>query len=270
MAVPNLHAQLVVAHRGASFDAPENTLSAFELAWEQLADVIEGDFYLTGDGQIVCIHDDTTERVGGKIVQVAESTYGELKEIDVGSWKDPKFADQRIPLLQDVLQTIPDGKQIFIEIKCGPEIVPALKKRLTRSKIPPSQASIISFQKEVIAAAKKAMPERQAFWLISFDHHKETGWQPTVEHVIATAKAINADGVDVQAITEVVNSDFVAACRDAALGVHVWTVDEGDIASHFQQLGVDSITTNRPDFLRKVLVPVDALRTESPSELIGR
>ena len=62
----SLPAQLIVAHRGASHDAPENTLSAFLLAWEQGADAVEGDFLLTRDGQIVCIHDKTTRRTSGQ------------------------------------------------------------------------------------------------------------------------------------------------------------------------------------------------------------
>lgn len=64
----------IVAHRGASADAPENPLAAFRLAWKQGADVIEGDFYLTKDHRIVCIHDGDTQRVAGKHLVVAEST----------------------------------------------------------------------------------------------------------------------------------------------------------------------------------------------------
>lgn len=83
--------QLIVAHRGASYDAPENTLAAFRLAFEKDADGIEGDFYLTSDNRIVCIHDSDTERVAGKKLIVAKSTLAELKQLDVGSWKDKKW-----------------------------------------------------------------------------------------------------------------------------------------------------------------------------------
>lgn len=121
--------QEIVAHRGASFDAPENTLSAFRLAWKLNADVIEGDFYLTKDEQIVCIHDKTTKRVAPKqtSLTIARSTLAELRALDVGSWKHPRFANERIPLLEEVLATVPEGKRIFVEIKCGPEIIPHLK-----------------------------------------------------------------------------------------------------------------------------------------------
>lgn len=77
-------AQSIVAHRGASFDAPENTLAAFNLAWEQGADAIEGDFYLTADQQIACIHDKTTKRTAGVELKVADSTLDQLRELEYG------------------------------------------------------------------------------------------------------------------------------------------------------------------------------------------
>ena len=76
----------LVAHRGASADAPENTIPAFQLAWEQGADAIEGDFHLTADGHIVCIHDEDTQKVAGKKLIVPESTLADLRKLDVGAW----------------------------------------------------------------------------------------------------------------------------------------------------------------------------------------
>ena len=70
----------IVAHRGASFDALENTLSAFQLAWQQGADAIEGDFRLTADGQIVCLHDGDTGRMTGQHLVVAASSYATLRQ----------------------------------------------------------------------------------------------------------------------------------------------------------------------------------------------
>src|SRR5689334_354029 len=117
MTAAPVQAQLVVAHRGASHEAPENTLAAFRLAWEQGADAIEGDFYLTRDREIVCIHDDNTKRTSGEDLSVAASTLAQLRRLDVGRWKDPKWKGERIPTLTEVLATIPAGKRIFIEIK---------------------------------------------------------------------------------------------------------------------------------------------------------
>ena len=153
---------VIVAHRGASHDAPENTLAGFKLAWEFQADAIEGDFYLTRDQQIVCIHDDTTERVARLNLPVSQSTLAELQQLDVGSWKDERFADQRIPTLSEVLAVVPCEKRIFIEIKCGPEIVPFLAEALQRSRLTTMQTVLISFKPEVISAAKSAIPDCKA------------------------------------------------------------------------------------------------------------
>ena len=97
---------LLIAHRGASHAAPENTLAAFDLAWKEGADGIEGDFRLTADGRVACIHDEDTKRVAKPNRRVAASTWEELSTIDVGSWKSTDFAGERIPLLGDILERV--------------------------------------------------------------------------------------------------------------------------------------------------------------------
>lgn len=261
----------IVAHRGASADAPENTIRGFEMAWECGADAIEGDFHLTQDGQIVCIHDDTTERVAIANLQISESTLGELRRLDVGSWKAPRFAGLHIPTLTEVLDCVPSTKLAYLEIKCGPEVISALTEDLRRSRTKPSQAVVISFNPDVIKAAKAAMPERQALWLVRFQRAKGTNeWTPTRDEVIQTAQCIGADGLDVAGVAEVVTGDFIAACRRAGFSVHVWTIDDVPTAKLFRQLGVDSITTNRPRELREALypeVPTRAYSDEAASVL---
>ena len=102
---------LIVAHRGSSFEAPENTLPAFRLAWEQGADAIERDFLLTKDDQIVCIHDASTKRLSDKNLVVSKSTFEELRALDVGAWKHEKFKGTKIPTISEVFATIPKGKK---------------------------------------------------------------------------------------------------------------------------------------------------------------
>src|SRR3954447_2364486 len=86
---------LIIGHRGASFDAPENTAAAFGLAFLQGADGIEADFHLSSDGEIVCIHDATTGRTAGVDLVVAETSLKELKRLDVGLWKGREFPGER-------------------------------------------------------------------------------------------------------------------------------------------------------------------------------
>ena len=124
----------IVAHRGASFDAPENTVAAIKLAWEQKADAAEFDVFLSKDGKIVVIHDADTKRTAGVDRKVADTTLEELRKLDVGKWKDAKFAGEKIPTLEEMLATVPAGKRVFIEVKCGPEIVPELDRVLKASE----------------------------------------------------------------------------------------------------------------------------------------
>ncbi|MBB06738.1 MAG: glycerophosphodiester phosphodiesterase, partial [Roseibacillus sp.] len=158
LTVPALAEPFIVAHRGASGEAPENTLPAFNLAWKQKADAIEGDFHLTKDGKIVCFHDLNTRKLTGRNLTLSKTTYPELKGLDAGAWKNKKFAGTRIPLLEDVLATVPPGKKIYIEIKCGPEIVPALLRVVSNSGLKNEQIVIISFNEMVVKSVKKERP----------------------------------------------------------------------------------------------------------------
>ncbi|MCI0348978.1 MAG: hypothetical protein L0Z53_06090, partial [Acidobacteriales bacterium] len=136
----------IIAHRGASYDAPENTLSAMKLAWEQGADAIELDLWLSKDGKMVVLHDADTKRVGGTTNRVAQQTWAELQQIDVGAWKHARFAGERIPTLESILETMPKRRRAVLEIKCGPEILPELERVLGRSQRKPEEFAIISFK----------------------------------------------------------------------------------------------------------------------------
>jgi glycerophosphoryl diester phosphodiesterase len=129
----------IIGHRGASHDAPENTLASIRLAWKQNADASETDVHLTKDGQIVVIHDFNTRRVGGRNRKVVDQTLAELKQLDVGRWKGEQWAGERIPTLAEYLAAIPDGKRLLIEIKCGPEIVPRLVQVIREARSDPSR-----------------------------------------------------------------------------------------------------------------------------------
>jgi glycerophosphoryl diester phosphodiesterase len=247
-------AQSIVAHRGASHEAPENTLAAFRLAWEQGADAVEGDFYLTKDSQIVCIHDEQTKRTSGEERLVPATTLAELRRLDVGRWKDPRWAGERIPTLAEVLATIPAGKKIYIEIKCGPEIVPHLPPVLNKSGLKPEQTVVISFDEKVIAETLRQIPGIKAYWLAGFRRNPETKeYETKVESLFATLDRLQPHGLDVQANRDLVDADFVMQLRERGLEFHVWTVNNPGDARYFRSLGVDSITTDRPAFVRQAL-----------------
>jgi glycerophosphoryl diester phosphodiesterase len=243
----------IVAHRGASWDAPENTLASMRLAWEQQADAIEMDCFLSRDGQIVVIHDADTRRTAGVQGKVAELNFEQLRRLDVGRWKDPRFAGERIPTLAEVLQTVPLGKRAFIEIKCGVEILPELERVLKASDLKPEQTVIISFSEEVIAAAKKRFAHRPAYWIAVLTPWQNQGQPRKVDEVIATARRIGADGVDLSAEERVLTAEYARAIRQAGLFLSVWTVNDVNLARQMIRVGVQSITTDRPGWLREQL-----------------
>jgi glycerophosphoryl diester phosphodiesterase len=229
----------IIAHRGASYDAPENTVAAIKLAWEQGADGSEFDVYLSSDQQIVVIHDKDTKRTGGGVEKlVAKTTLAELQQLDVGNWKDPKYRGERIPTIADMFATVPAGKRVFVEVKCGPEIVPLLDKALTASKLKPEQTPVIAFDARVIAELKKVRPDVPAYWLVSLN--KKDTPPPSVESVIAKAREIKADGLDLSA-TEALDEASVKA------------IHKPEVARRMIQLGVAGITTDRPQWLREQL-----------------
>ncbi|MDA7979402.1 MAG: glycerophosphodiester phosphodiesterase [Pirellulales bacterium] len=254
---------LVIAHRGASHDAPENTLAAFNLAWQQGADGCEGDFRLSADGKIVCIHDADTQRTGGRKLSVAGSRLADLRTLDVGSWKSPEYSGERIPTLAEVLQTVPAGKLFYIEIKCGPEIISPLANLLRQQRwVAFNQLRIISFNTEVIAAAKRVLPNIKAFWLTNYDkeHAGEQNtsdgsraaravYSPNLQTILETLSRTGADGLGSQANLDVVNQQFAHTLREAGFELHTWTVDDPRTAQALTRAGSISITTNRPKMI---------------------
>ncbi len=242
---------LIVAHRGASKDAPENTLPAFELAWEQGADAIEGDFFLTADGQIVCIHDKNTKKLADKELTVAESTFSELQALDVGAWHSPKYNGTGIPTIAEVFATIPPGKKIYIEVKCGTEIMPALLREIKASGLKDEQIVVIAFDAEVIRAVKTQAPQFKANWLSGFEKQGSGNIKPSPKEVLAVLKDIGADGFS--SSNKHITSDYINKILEAGYEYHVWTVDDPKEAKRFKDWGTLSITTNVPEVIREHL-----------------
>lgn len=247
----------IIAHRGASWLAPENTLASVMLGWDKGADV-EVDVYLTKDDRIVVIHDKTTKRTGDKDLKVSETNLAELRKVDVGRFKSEEFAGEKIPLLDEVIATIPAGRKLYVEIKCGPEILPFLEKVIDDSGRR-SQIVIIAFDFDTIAAAKKRMPDIGAYWLKGADKEKATRkYIPHGTGLVEKARSRGLDGLNVHAGG--VTREFAEAVRRAGLKLYVWTVDDPADAVRLADLKVDGITTNRPGWLREKLETALALR----------
>ena len=243
---------LVVAHRGACGHGPENTLPAIRQAWALGADAVEGDFRLTADGQIVCIHDADTARVANTRLVVAESTLEELRRLDVGGWYGPIFRDTRIPTIAEVFATIPVGRTLFLEVKSGPELIPPLLREIQQAGLGAEQLVVISFQAAVIRALKDQASWLRAFWLCSCRQDARGRFQPGSQEVIRTLVECGADGFGAHARLD--DAAFIQDIRAAGFEFHVWTVNDPQQALWFMRMGAGSITTDYPERL------LDALR----------
>lgn len=247
----NASALEIIGHRGASKDAPENTLASFRAGYEQGADACELDCYVTKDGQIVVMHDANTKRTAGKDARIVDQTTAELRELDAGRWKGAKWAGEKIPLLSEVLAIIPDGKQLFMEVKCGPEILPELHRVIAASGKKPSQLVIISFNFSVVQQARQLMPEIDAYFLAG-KNDKEAGSPPDFSALFKKAKDANLTGLDLDYRLPI-DGQTVAQAKAAGLKIQIWTVDDPAVATRLKAAGVQGITTNRPGFLRAAL-----------------
>ena len=264
-ATPN---PLVIAHRGALAQAPENTLPAFQLAWEQGADGIEADFQLTKDGHIVCFHDKDTKRLAGRPLNVADASLEELRQFDAGSiqpqaaeralrsWKGDQYKGTRIPTIAEVFATVPRGKKIFIEIKCGPEIIDPLLRELASSGLTHEQVIVICFESAVLKSLKERDPKWQTAWLCSFE--KRANGKPRIApaKVIKTLKEINA--LALMSGGGEVNKDLLDKIRAAGIEHYVWTINDPKLAAAYRTQGADAIITDLPAEMRAALLaPAD-------------
>jgi glycerophosphoryl diester phosphodiesterase len=242
----------IIGHRGASWDAPENTRTAVALAWQQRADAVEADFRLTRDGQIVAIHDDSTLRQAGVDLRVSEHTLDELRQLDFGGWKAARFRGERIATLAELLATLPPGKRFYIEIKCGPEIVGPLAATLDAAGVAEERIVLICFSATVLTAARQVLPRSPKYLVVEFLHDPHSGvWYPDANAMLAEAVAAELTGMDLMAAR--VDAQLAESVREAGLDLGVWTVDSPDEARRLIDLGVRRITTNRPGWLREQL-----------------
>lgn len=232
----------VVGHRGAAFYAPENTVASFKKALEMGVDGVEIDVYLTKDKNIAVIHDKDTKRVSGgaSMLKISESTREELKKVDAGSFKGEAFKGEKIPMLEEVLDIVPAGKKLFIEIKCGVEIFQSLVPMIKNSGRAETIV-IISFSLDVAALAKLMLPRCESYWLLDANFFSSA----KIEDAIKIAVSNKLDGLDIN--YKLASAEVIRKSRAAGLKFYVWTVDTPETALILKSCGLDGITTNKPD-----------------------
>ncbi len=223
-------------------------MASFRAAWAEGADAIETDLRLTRDGRIVCMHDVTVDRTTNGKGKVAELSFDEIRELDAGK-------GEKVPTLAEMLAVVPSGKQTYIEIKIGPEIIPQMKKEILVSKLPLGRIVFIAFDDKVVTALKQALPTVKTYWLFAFKK-KDGKWNATHDEVIENLKASKADGLDVgftKESAEMVNAELAQKVKAAKLDLLVWTVNDAELARRALDLGAGGITTDAPGSLRAAL-----------------
>lgn len=230
----------VIAHRGASAYAPENTMPAFELAYNMGARGLELDVHLTKDGRVVVIHDDTVNRTSNGSGSVNELTYEELLSLDFSKGRED-FNNVRIPLLEDVYEFASQTNMfVNVEVKENAftnEFVIVDKLFELEKKFNMSQnISYSSFNHYILREMKKKSGETSTGILYFCG----------LVDVWDYASRINADAIHPY-YGCLMDADVISGCHERGIAVRPWTVDSEELMSSLIRAGVDSIITNKPD-----------------------
>lgn len=230
-----------IAHRGASYLAPENTVASANKAWELGADAVELDVHLSKDNRVMVIHDKDTKRTctGKKNLEIAKTPSILLRDLDAGSWKGDEFKGEKIPFLGEMIATVPEGKKLVVEIKCGQDVIPALVRCIEKYG-KQDQIVFIAFDWNTIVATQKAFPENKCYWL--------SASKAAAKKRIPEATAEGLAGVNLK--SSIIDKEIMTLAGENKLEVLAWTVDELDEAKRITDLGVSGITTNRPKWLK--------------------
>lgn len=236
------HSQ-VTAHRGSSASAPENTLRSIRQAIEDGAGYAEIDVQETADGVIVLMHDDNAQRTTGLNKPMWQVTYAELMKASAGAWFNKKFADERVPTLDEVI-TAAEGKiKLNIELKnnghqvrLAEETVAILERRHFEK-----ECTITSFDRGLLGTVKERNKKIKTGLIV--------GSRPD-----NLAKLMNDKGYEVISIAYPhVNRTFMREAAKANKEVYAWTVNDRQAMNRMLDLGVSSVITNHPDRLVEVM-----------------
>lgn len=232
----------IIAHRGASAHAPENTHAAFKLAWEMGADGIELDCHLSADGIPVVIHDPTLQRTGGTQQAVARCTAAELMQTDVGRWKGAGYTGERVPLLGEVLSLTPPQRSVFIELKspAHPDLARATAEVVSNYPALANSVHAISFDPALLHQWHAALPNGQSLLLLN-----EKRPLPTPSLTDPWAGYGFSKRVRIPAA-------LLASLRDNGSVLSVWTVNRRSGIRKYRQLGFHYLTTDCPDLALKL------------------
>ncbi|MCF0145356.1 MAG: glycerophosphoryl diester phosphodiesterase membrane domain-containing protein [Eubacterium sp.] len=232
----------IIAHRGDSYRAPENSMPAFVLAAEEEADLVELDVHQTKDGVIIVSHDDDLTRVSGQSVFVHDLTYEEVSQLETGSWFSEEYRGLHLSTLDEVLKFFYDYPDIELIIEIKPsefdhDIEQAVMDVITENDMK-ERSTIISLNYDTIANVKKLDPTFNTAYCM----------------VIASGDLTTIDNTDDYSIEQGnITAEMVNKIHQADRRIFSWTSNTEETVQALVDLGVDGITTDNPIMMRNAL-----------------
>lgn len=245
---------LIVAHRGVPHEKIENTIESFKVAFNDGADFIEGDFWLTKDNEIVCIHDQYT----GKITKnkfklnIINSTLVELRSF---KYFDSNYSmNFFIPTLEEVLSISNKNKGLFLEVKDNRiKFIDVLKQKLTKLKFPSQNLRIISYHTNILKYSKLILPEIKTLWIIdAFYMREKCKNKITFERFSQTLKLIQCNGI-VLNVESNLNENSIDKLKTLNTEICVYNVNDKFTTQKMIKLGIDYITTDFPKLIKSII-----------------
>mgnify|MGYP000882233484 CR=1 FL=1 len=235
---------LIIAHRGASKEAPENTLAAFALALELGCTGIELDVHVSADGALIVCHDAEVDRTTDGSGKIAEMTVAELKRLDAGRWFDVRYAGQRLPLLEEVLDLVPPSVPLNIEIKSSlhPD-VNRLLLSLLRERNRLNSVFVSSFDFDVLFALQRLEPAMRIGLLYDAE-------APDYRR-LASERGVRL--YSLHAHHSWIVPAYVEEAKRAGLAVYPWTIDAPDRMREALAAGVSGIISNDVRLLKEAV-----------------
>ncbi len=240
----------VIAHRGASGSAPENTLAAIDKALAMGVDMVEIDVHLSQDGQVIVMHDHTLDRTTSGSGKISMTSSAEIEELEAGSWFDSSFAGEKVPTLDEVLQKVDGQAQLLIEVKKGEKFYDGIERTIL-SLIERYNAEdwciLQSFQDQILENFKYLETEIPLHKLIVgpvpltpfiYDGNLKMG---------GIEKYEDFDGVNIS--RKYAKKGLIQNIHDQQQTTYVWTVNDTAEMQKLIDLGVDGIITNHPEYL---------------------
>lgn len=232
----------IIAHRGASAYAPENTIAGFQKAVAMGASWFELDVYLSLDGIPIVIHDETLDRTTNGKGSVKEKSFAELKLLDAGSWFDPAYSGATIPTLEQAMDFAKDTIGIYIEIKDTNPDLPQKIFNLVKEYEMTNRVVIQSFSLEQLGMMRSISRDITIHYL------------PAEFNEVDLQKAISVEASGINPSYHGLQAEHVEMIHRLDMTVMPYTVNDAEEVRRLLNIGVDGVITDKPDIARSVLL----------------